>query len=820
MFRSILFIFYLMHASLAFTQINATFDQTLNTVCNGSPCDYDGPSILINELMISPVENDGSLSGPGPDGGRGEWIELYNPDLCESVDISCYYLGNYTFEGEGGFVIPPGTVVPPTGFAMVRGATAAPVPSNLLVQNGGNVVEIVVPSQVTNEGVCSGGNRLWFPNFGGWFAFYDRNGVPQDAVRWGPGNQGDVNQGPCIAQRAGCTNASSLASYTNIPNNRKEFVSTLNGSDHLGKSIRRIPDGGDWDGVGNPTYATCNAACIPVGVSTCTGTATVNPSGGTPPYTYLWDDQESQTTQTAEALCGETYTVTVTDANGASESFQVTIEDYEPDVSLNIAQEVCLNEPPFDINYGASPQSSTEGEGVFIGEGVSNTNFIPMQAGVGIHEITYIYSDVNECVSIDTDEITVLALPEITLSNNESPYCITEPITNFQFFPSDGTLFGNGVTNNQLIPENAGASIHSLYYTYTNDQGCSDTLEFDVEIKDIPEISTNVPSQFCLNDAPLFLQGYPETGIFEFNGTSTSIINPEALGVGVHNITYTAFNDFGCENMIEQTFEIFPIPDLLFIPDFQESCPPYKASFIAESSTVVSCLWSFGDGNTSTSCGTASHTYTSSGCYDVSYEVTSEHGCKNKEISETSVCIFKVPTADFVFLPEPVTQFSTEVFFQNSSLNSIEHEWFFEGGDIDYSTNISPIVNYPDGVVDDYEVMLVGTSEGGCKDTIKKVLSVESEVLLYVPNTFTPDDNDFNELWKPVIEGIDIYSYHLVVYNRWGEIVWESQNPEVAWNGFYLDKKVKSGTYVWSLKVRDSHTAKRHTWQGHLNVLY
>ncbi|NDA99310.1 MAG: hypothetical protein EBY31_08935, partial [Flavobacteriia bacterium] len=61
-----------------------------NSICE--PCSYNGPPILINELMISPITGDGSISGPGGiSTGRGEWIELYNPDLCDSVDISCYY---------------------------------------------------------------------------------------------------------------------------------------------------------------------------------------------------------------------------------------------------------------------------------------------------------------------------------------------------------------------------------------------------------------------------------------------------------------------------------------------------------------------------------------------------------------------------------------------------------------------------------------------------------------------------------------------------------------------------------------------------------
>lgn len=172
-------------------QLDANLTTTENTNCSGAPCDYDGPSILINELMMSPNSNDGSLWG-GTVSQRGEWIELYNPNICESVDISCFYLGNNANDSDpypGGYVIPAGTVVPPAGFALIRGVNAPAVPANLLVENGGNVLELVV----SGAGVCvGGGSRLWFPNAGGWFAFYDNNGVPQDAVSWA--NQSNLDR--------------------------------------------------------------------------------------------------------------------------------------------------------------------------------------------------------------------------------------------------------------------------------------------------------------------------------------------------------------------------------------------------------------------------------------------------------------------------------------------------------------------------------------------------------------------------------------------------------------------------------------------------
>lgn len=318
---------------------NFTIEADLESIPNSSclQCNYDGPSIMINELMVSPLSGDGSLSGFGGVGeGRGEWIELYNPNWCDSIDISCYYLGNSAQGGSGtaagGYVIPEGTIVPPLGFALVRGGNAAPVPPALLVQNGGNVVELVVPYEITDPGICVGPNatRLWFPNAGGWFAFYDSQGVPQDAVRWGTGNVADLAGAPCVAQLGACDYNGPLLSYNNIPAENKSHASMVDASSHLGQSIRRFPDGAAWAATGAPTYATCNdpSNCLAEsGISFCNGQATVMVTSGTGPFTYLWNDPASQTNQTALNLCAGDYEVIVTDGNGCSETFSVTVDE-------------------------------------------------------------------------------------------------------------------------------------------------------------------------------------------------------------------------------------------------------------------------------------------------------------------------------------------------------------------------------------------------------------------------------------------------------------------------------------------------------------
>lgn len=480
------FLFFLFSLECS-AQMTAEFSTTLNTNCLGQPCSYEGPTILINEMMITPLVGNGSISG-GNVSQRGEWIELYNPNLCEPVDISCFYLGNSTNEGQGGVRLPDNLIVPPGGFVMVRGVNAPPVPVELLVANGGNVLEVVVPPIVTDEGVCCTGPRVWFPDSGGWFAFYDADGVPQDAVQWQ--NQNSQGVPPCSAVTTACSQTSPLLSYIDIPEDRKNYVS---GTPPTNQSIRRIPDGGAWSSYGAPTYATCNTLpCATVGESTCTAQATITVSGGQAPYNYFWNDSQLQMTQTAEGLCAGVYQVTVIDNNGNTQVFEVTIEDFVPTVTLNVANEYCVYDDDVNLtNY--TPVAQAGETGVMTGPGVTDFVFNPGGADVGTHTLTYTFTDAFGCTNFATDEIIVHPIPDVSI-NVAAEFCTYDPLAtmnNVSPTPSAGgvgVLTGPGVNGFSFNPSVAGPGTHTITYTFTSVDGCVNSATDEVVVYQAPNV--------------------------------------------------------------------------------------------------------------------------------------------------------------------------------------------------------------------------------------------------------------------------------------------------------------------------------------------
>jgi gliding motility-associated-like protein len=117
-------------------------------------------------------------------------------------------------------------------------------------------------------------------------------------------------------------------------------------------------------------------------------------------------------------------------------------------------------------------------------------------------------------------------------------------------------------------------------------------------------------------------------------------------------------------------------------------------------------------------------------------------------------------------------------------------------------------------------VQLIAYTDFGCSDTASQAVLVNQPLIYYVPNTFTPDGDDYNQLFKPIMtEGIDIYGYNLLIFNRWGEILFESNDYEFGWDGTYGGKVVADGTYIWKIRYNVIGVDKPQEMMGHLNLL-
>ena len=229
------------------------------------------------------------------------------------------------------------------------------------------------------------------------------------------------------------------------------------------------------------------------------------------------------------------------------------------------------------------------------------------------------------------------------------------------------------------------------------------------------------------------------------------------------------------------------------------------------------------DGTILTGCSTVNNTFEAAGCYDITLTVKSLNNCISSLTSNDLICVESDPIAEFAPSANIVTEFNGLIEFTNLTIGASDYIWMF--GDNSSSTIVeSPSHDFGGQNQDTWLVTLVATSPLGCIDTAYSTIIYQEELIFYVPNTFTPDDDDYNQSFKPIFTaGYDPYDYALYIYNRWGEIIFESHDSEKGWDGSYGNNNevelIQDGAYTWKLEFKVTKNDERKIVMGHVNLV-
>ena len=173
-----------------------------------------------------------------------------------------------------------------------------------------------------------------------------------------------------------------------------------------------------------------------------------------------------------------------------------------------------------------------------------------------------------------------------------------------------------------------------------------------------------------------------------------------------------------------------------------------------------------------------------------------------------------------IYSPTAISIEDTEVQFENESQYADTYEWNFGyGGMGSYQTD--PLHTFPLVGNVSYSITLIASNPAGCADTVEAIITIEDQLIFFVPNVFTPDGNSINNSFLPIFtSGFDVYDYHLTIFNRWGEVMFESYNAVGGWDGTYGNQGlVEDGVYVWQIEFGVTMSDKRHKHRGHVTVL-
>ena len=368
-----------------------------------------------------------------------------------------------------------------------------------------------------------------------------------------------------------------------------------------------------------------------------------------------------------------------------------------------------------------------------------------------------------------------------------------------------------------------------VYHTSYLTNLCFDIVSVEVT-EDLSTLNlqvSNVPD-ICQSESTLDLSTFVNISGGDYSGlgisSASSPILDLTVGTGLNSIDYTVVNPSnGCPVTEVIDVNVLANPVISFSSTTTEGCVPLSVDFTDDNPEVAdACVWDFGDGSQSTSCGDVSKTYNSTSCFDVTLTKTFANGCSSTETLSSYICVNPLPISNFTADQSEVNSMNPNVQFSNLSIDATDYIWDF-GDDLalDNPSEENPIHEFPENEAL-YNVTLIAISDQGCRDTSTVPVKVVEEEVYFIPNSFTPNGDDINQVFKPEFStGISFEDYSMVIFNRWGQVVFESNNINHGWNGTYGEngEALLSGMYIWKIVLKSKPTGKMIRLSGQVNLL-
>jgi gliding motility-associated-like protein len=499
----------------------------------------------------------------------------------------------------------------------------------------------------------------------------------------------------------------------------------------------------------------------------------------------------------------QTYTVTGTDANGCTNTDQVLVNvNSLPIINAGADVSVCLGSPVILNGLGGSNYTWNNG----VTNGLS---FIPPLTST----YTVTGTDANGCTNTDQVSVIVNPLPTV-FAGLDDAICLGESVT----------LNGSGAPtytwNNGVVNGVAFSPTSTLTYTLTgtSTSGCTNSDQVVVSVNPLPNVFAGNDLSVC-DGVAITLTGSGAATYSWDNGVINGTSFNSSVGTIIYTVTGTSST--GCVNSDQVNVTVNTAPLVSFNADETIGCVPLLVNFTNTTPSSSNCIWTFSDGTVLVGCGSVSNSFDQVGCFDATLTVTDNNGCSNSFSAVDYICTQASPIAAFTPSQTEVSSFSTEVTFLNTSYGASNYYWSF--AESSYSIEQNPVYVFPEDA-GSYVVTLVASSSLGCTDVATATINVKEELVFFVPNTFTPDNDDYNDMFKPVFySGFDPYDFSLLIFNRWGETVFESYNAESGWDGSYGAnneiKVVQEGTYTWVIRYRETENKGVRKVTGHVNVI-
>ncbi|MFH2094096.1 MAG: PKD domain-containing protein, partial [Bacteroidota bacterium] len=535
------------------------------------------------------------------------------------------------------------------------------------------------------------------------------------------------------------------------------------------------------------------------------GYVNITVAGGSGGFTYNWDS--GQTSEDLNNVQAGTYCVVASDMFGCSVSDCATLT--EPTQLLSSISSVdasCYGGHDGSVSVTAS--GGTQPYFYNWSNGMSGPSIMNVESG----NYSVIVTDNNGCT---TSNSAVVEEPsEIVISASSDIWiCIgqTTQLNAAAVGGSPGYTF-TWSTGTQASSISVSPTVTQQYSVQAEDAiGCYSNTDY-VTVFVYKPITVEVSiseTEICPGD-PVFIYANATggNGNYTYALTGGQQIWPPYTDYPSESTSYTVTASDNCGSPTDQgtvNVEVMPLPPISFAPDTVQGCEPLTVHFIENSPDVgQNYVWDFDDPNSynTSSKKNPTHTFEYDGVYDITLTVTSADGCVITDVVEDLITVWPRPEAGFIPDPDVASVIKPIIFFQNTSNGGFDYHWMF--GDGDSSLTIHPYHTYA-SVPGTYLVELIVTSDKGCRDTIYDEVMIRDEYTFYAPNAFSPDGNGQNDRFFVTGHGIDEGEFLLIIYDRWGEEIYKSEDISEGWDGKAKNgnKECKVGTYTWLAVFKD-----------------
>ncbi|UKN03746.1 gliding motility-associated C-terminal domain-containing protein [Paracrocinitomix mangrovi] len=549
---------------------------------------------------------------------------------------------------------------------------------------------------------------------------------------------------------------------------------------------------------------------LPSDSSYCQGESITIDAGQGSQWTYQWNNGSTDSIITINSP--GTYIAELTEGTCTISDTIIVTESLIPTIDAGINDTVCYGDNVILTANGAGV-NGTYSWNQAIMNGVS---FTPLSSNNYI--VTGTTAD--GCENTDTVyvEVEIGADPFFSFSNNnwcvldanEVPDQIINTGGTFSSTPSGLSIDpGSG----EISPNNSTPGNYSVNYSLNGNCPTDSTIQIQIIAE--PQINPINNSTYCEGDLVNGINFSTTTGATISWTNDNSLIGLPSNGTG--DIGAFTCTDQGTANIVVSvsaggcagnsesfTIDVLPLP--LINAQDQIACVGDTVQLMVDNPDNAILTYSPNNNGSYVVTGTSSIIVTA----DL-------NGCINTDVLDISV--YPTPNAGFTFNPtNPNTQ-NTEVNFTASDQSLLSYTWDF--GDGYFSTNINPDHIFPTNPNISYTITLLVEDDNGCIDSNSAIIHIDDILLYYVPNAFTPNGDNFNNVFTPVFtSGFDPYDYHMTIFNRWGEIIFESYDASIGWDGTYGNAGiVQDGTYVWKISFGTTMSDERQTISGHVTVL-